>query len=116
MIPGAIIIKSMQAPGFRATTLGKSTKTKAGIPLSAVSLLHDHRQHLQVAGWTAPELYRRNRSKGIAWLRFWSIKDIFVILSRDGSIKFQYFNETGKPITQTAFPRRRAGEKQAIQW
>lgn len=39
---------------------------KPRINKTALEWLRAHRQALRTAGWTSPELYRRNKSKGIA--------------------------------------------------
>ena len=72
----------------------------------ALGWLKKHRQVLKQAGWTSPELYRRNKSRGLAWLLIWDRPGLDILLSNNGGIVFQYVNETGTAIAQTAFPRR----------
>lgn len=81
--------------------------SKTGKPLLtpspiALQWLHAHRSDLRQAGWKAPELYRRNKSKGLAWMSLWDRTGITVSLSPGGTIFFQYINGHGLTIRQTA--------------
>ncbi len=69
----------------------------------ALVWLQDHRQELLQSGWTAAELYRRNKSLGIVWLGLWRRADLKVSLLNDGIILF-CFKEGGAP--QTARPKK----------
>lgn len=53
-------------------------------------------------GWTATELYRRNKSRGLSWISLWQRADLEVSLLNDGIILFSFKNG-GAP--QTARPR-----------
>lgn len=44
---------------------------------------------LTQAGWSRPELFRRNRARrGIAWLPLWADKDVTANLTAEGFIRF----------------------------
>jgi hypothetical protein len=59
---------------------------------------------LTLAGWTRPELFRRNRARrGIAWLARWADKDASAHLAADGCIRFT-IARGGRTCTQTARP------------
>ena len=66
----------------------------------------EHKKELLAAGWTSAELYRGNKSRGIAWLTIWDKPHLEPSLLQNGSIMFLYFNKTGNLITQSAFPQR----------
>ena len=71
---------------------------------AAVSWLRGHRDELRKAGWTAPELWRLDKSKGIAWLGIWSKPDVQVTLGPAGRIIFRFADAFGRTIQQTAWP------------
>lgn len=87
---------------YTQTDTGTGRKHVKPSPL-ALSWLLEHRQELKQTGWTAGELYRCNKSKGIIWLRQWSNPNVEVSLRSDGSIVF-LFKDRG--VTQTARPRK----------
>ena len=70
----------------------------------ALDWLQEHRQALRLNGWTWAELYRRNRSKGLAWMGIWDRDGLEITSNDDGSIIFQFKTATGQEITQTARP------------
>ncbi|WP_446011362.1 hypothetical protein [Candidatus Electrothrix sp.] len=61
----------------------------------AVAWLADHRTALKAAGWTAKELYRRNRSPGVGWSRLWKKEDLKVVLEPSGRIVFTFSDALG---------------------
>ena len=71
----------------------------------AVAWLAEHRIALKAAGWTAKELYRRNRSPGVGWLRLWKKEDLKAILEPSGRIIFTFSGALGNLIQQTAIPQ-----------
>ncbi len=71
----------------------------------AVAWLAEHRPALKAAGWTAGELYRRDRSRGMGWLRLWNKEDLKAVFDPSGRIVFTFINGTGQRITQTAVPQ-----------
>jgi hypothetical protein len=72
----------------------------------AVKWLAGNRQALKAAGWTMRELYRRNRSKGLAWVSLWDQPGLSVALESGGVISFHFLTTTGQKIRQTAYPRK----------
>lgn len=59
---------------------------------------------LTLAGWTRPELFRRNRARrGIAWLALWADKAATADLTAEGCIRFT-ITRGGRACTQTARP------------
>jgi len=74
-----------------------------GAPPAALAWLHEYRARLKAAGWTGRELYRRNKSKGILWMRLWNRPDLQISIMPDGIIEF-WFMEHGSSIRQTAGP------------
>lgn len=78
----------------------------------AIKWLEKHRQQLLANEWTAPELYRRNKSKGICFCTtVWNKTDVNISIQKNGSIAFKYLNETGRYITQTAYSERSRNRK-----
>ena len=53
-------------------SIGLNFSIVGGIDLKVRPKNKINRQELKYAGWTAGELYRRNKSKGIVWLYQWS--------------------------------------------
>ncbi|MCI5151134.1 MAG: hypothetical protein D3916_17425, partial [Candidatus Electrothrix sp. MAN1_4] len=51
------------------------------------------------------ELYRRNRSPGLGWLRLWEKEDLNVVLEPSGRIFFTFSDALGKLIQQTSIPQ-----------
>jgi hypothetical protein len=81
-----------------------SPKRASSLPSPiALTWLQDHRQALKAAGWTAAELYRRNKSKGIAWCGLWDKPFLEVYLQPGGVIEFECVMH-GRDIHQTAGP------------
>ncbi len=76
-------------------------------PANAVDWLQKHRAELKAAGWTAPEMYRRNRSIGIALVGAWNKNSVRVRLTQKGAIEFRWLDLMGKPVFQTAWPESR---------
>ena len=70
-----------------------------------------HRLDLLSAGWNPSELYRRNKSRGIAWMKIWGRPGLIVAVGRSGEIVFRFKNTAKKSVQQTAFPRRDYGNK-----
>jgi hypothetical protein len=93
----------------RVATIASTYKTSAHqqkpSPL-AVAWLKDKRQVLKAAGWTARELYRRNKSKGLVWEGIWNKEALTLIIKDDGVIAFQFPTVTGQMITQTTRPQK----------
>jgi len=79
--------------------------------LVAHKWISQHRLELLGFEWKPAELYRRNKSLGIAWLNIWDKPNLDMFLGRKGEIVFHFKNTVGKNIQQTAFPRRRYGNK-----
>jgi len=78
---------------------------KQGGRISPVALewLQEHRQALRQTGWTGRELYRRNKSKGIAWCDQWNKPFFKAYLHDDGVIEFE-FVDGGRDVILTARP------------
>jgi len=99
-------------PGVNHNATARAPK---GNTFSSFNTAHkwilQHRQELLDTGWNSSELYRRNKSLGIAWLRIWDKPGVDVNVGRKGEIVFYFKNTTGKKIQQTAFPRRHYGNK-----
>lgn len=70
----------------------------------AVAWLRSNKTALQQGGWTAPEQYRRNKSRGIAWLRLWGKPSLVAYLEPGGLIRFEFIDDIGRGVTQTARP------------
>jgi hypothetical protein len=84
-----------------------STETDRGRTfMVAHSWISHHHLKLKQAGWTAPELYRRNRSKGIIWLELWDDKAATPSLGDNGEIIFTIIRHDRK-IVQTAWPKKK---------
>lgn len=73
----------------------------------ALTWLLEHRQQLKTAGWTVAEIYRRNKSRGIAWCGLWEQPFLKVTLLESGVIEFEAVI-SGKDIVQTARPMKQA--------
>jgi hypothetical protein len=69
----------------------------------ALEWLREQRQALKAAVWTMAGLYRRNRSKGLAWSGIWVQPLLKVYLHDSGIIEFECVI-AGKDIIQTARP------------
>ncbi len=86
----------------------RKKRSGRGLPkltkLSFVALewVREHREELCKAGWTAAELYRRNKSRGVLWLTVWSTPDVEVSLQPDGAIQFKIDN---RGVTLAARPK-----------
>jgi hypothetical protein len=78
----------------------------------ALKWLRDHKVVLRLAGWTAPELYRRNKSRGLAWIALWGNDFLEVTLDDDGVIVFRFKSVSDRTITQTARPMKRKSWRQ----
>lgn len=67
-----------------------------------------HIEELLQVGWTRTGLYRRNKSLGVAMMdNVWEQPNLQVSLTEEGCIRFQYVNQAGANIVQTAWPRGR---------
>jgi hypothetical protein len=69
----------------------------------ALKWLWENRQALQCNGWTMAGLYRRNKSRGIAWAGLWEQPFLKAYLYDNGVIEFECVI-AGKDIIQTARP------------
>jgi hypothetical protein len=71
----------------------------------------DHLPELQQAGWTRAELLRAGRFQypcgtwGAAWGDVWLKPGATVAIGEQGAIRWTWFNETGKAISQTMRPK-----------
>jgi hypothetical protein len=81
----------------------KKKPSRVFISPVAVEWLREHRQALKAAGWTMRELYRRNRSRGLAWARVWDKMGMTATLQ--GEVITITFDDNGRTIKQTARPR-----------
>jgi hypothetical protein len=90
----------------REGLLGFLLEQKKRLPSpTALAWLLEHREALDDTGWTAPELYRRNKSRGIAWMPIWNRPGLLVDLAHGGVIQFD-FQGTRGTTRQTARPRK----------
>lgn len=69
----------------------------------ALAWLLAHRLELKAAGWTGRELYQRNKSKSIMWLKIWNRPGLEAKLTGSGIVEF-WFSKNGKLVRQTARP------------
>ncbi len=96
-----------QAGGAELSVTGQTSATagKQGKPPAVAKIwLIKHRQELKVFGWSAGELWRRNKSKrGLAWMLVWKRPGLQVDLTTDGVIQF-IFPSTRGTVKQTARP------------
>jgi hypothetical protein len=72
----------------------------------AVKWLRKNRAALHCNGWTKTELYRRNKSRGIAWVGLWDQPGLSVAIESGGTISFSFKTLTGQTIRQTAWPKK----------
>jgi hypothetical protein len=72
----------------------------------ALSWLAENRKALQCNCWTMAELYRRNKSRGIAWVSLWDQPGLDVVIESSGAISFHFLTATGQKIRQTAWPKK----------
>jgi hypothetical protein len=86
---------------------GPSCGPKMGMRISPVALswLRKNRAALAL-GWTKAELYRRNKSRGIAWVGLWDHPGLSVAIESGGTISFSFKTPTGQTIRQTAWPKK----------
>ncbi len=82
-------------------TRGRATRKRPSVV--ALAWLREHRAALKAAGWTMAELYRANKSKGIAWVTFWDRNFLKVYLHENGVIEFECV-DGGRDAIQTARP------------
>jgi hypothetical protein len=110
----AEIIQLLREPKDNHNPSARKSRDKLS---SSFTIAHEwisqHRFELRAAGWTNPEFYRRNKSRGIAWMKIWGRPGLDVIFGRSGEIVFRFKNTAGKSVQQTAFPRRHYGKKQS---
>ncbi|MFH2122522.1 MAG: hypothetical protein ABIJ50_03420 [Pseudomonadota bacterium] len=78
-------------------------RDKRRISPVALQWLREHRQELKAAGWTAKELYRRNKAEGICWSGIWDKPFFKAYLLEKGVIEFE-FVDGGRVVIQTARP------------
>lgn len=78
-------------------------RDKRRISPVALQWLREHRQELKAAGWTARELYRRNKAEGICWSGIWDKPLCKAYLLEKGVIEFE-FVDGGREVIQTARP------------
>jgi TubC N-terminal docking domain len=87
----------------------RSTSINLPSPIALAWLL-EHRDALDKAGWTRPELYRRNKSKrSIAWLKLWDMPFLQVYLHDSGVIEFEC-SINNRDFFQTTIPNRKPYE------
>lgn len=98
---------SDQVAGKDAATTAFLVKKKIKPSPLALEWLRVHKNVLLLAGWTAPELYRRDKSRGLAWVSLWDKESLEVSIKEDGVIVFQFQSATKRTITQTARPTNR---------
>jgi hypothetical protein len=72
----------------------------------AVKWLRKNRAALHCHGWAMAELYRRNKSRGIAWVGLWDHPGLSVAIESGGTISFSFKTLTGQTIKQTAWPKK----------
>lgn len=65
--------------------------------------INQHMEQLLKNGWTKPELFRRNKARGIAWLKLWGDPEVKPTIGDNGQILF-LIQRLGKIICQTAWP------------
>ena len=82
----------------------KRITTKPKPSLVAVEWLKARRNQLCACGWTSRELYRRNKSIGLMWMKIWEQPSCEISIQNNGVIVFQFQSAIGQPITQTARP------------
>ncbi|MBV5339416.1 MAG: hypothetical protein J0665_07640 [Deltaproteobacteria bacterium] len=86
--------------------LARMKQVHTSMSFIAISWLAVNRAHLKAAGWTMRELYRRNKSKGIAWAGLWDMPGLTVTIEGSGCISFYFQAATGQKIKQTAWPKK----------
>jgi hypothetical protein len=99
--------KPTPAPTACENQDGQSCGHQMGMRISPVALswLCENRRVLQCNGWTMAELYRRNKSRGIAWVGLWDHPGLSVAIESGGVISFNFLTATGQRIRQTAWPK-----------
>ncbi|BCO08794.1 hypothetical protein GF1_11700 [Desulfolithobacter dissulfuricans] len=76
---------------------------------AAFPWLMEHLPELLAAGWTRPELFRRDKTAwpvgrwGVAWLSVWSKKNLTIALGVQGELTFS-FPSSGRQIVQRTYP------------
>lgn len=69
--------------------------------------LNPNLSDLRAAGWTRPELFRRNRNRrGLAWLPLWADPDVTPALTAGGAVQFT-IRRRDRTCIQTARPQSR---------
>ncbi len=81
-------------------------QARANISPVALSWLRENKVQLRKQGWRPSELWRRNKSKGIAWAGVWDLPGLSVTIESAGSLSFHFLTATGQTIKQTAWPKR----------
>lgn len=98
--------KAAGAPSDDEQTAPAPATCRCQISPVALAWLQGHRQQLRAAGWTMADLYRRNKSRGIAWVGLWDMPGLSVAIESGGAISFNFQDVTGKRLRQTAWPRK----------
>jgi len=80
-------------------------QARANISPVALSWLRENKVQLRKQGWRPSELWRRNKSKGIAWAGVWNLPGLSVTIESAGSLSFHFLTATGQTIKQTAWPK-----------
>ncbi len=85
-------------------TLDRARRTEVKLPSPvALAWLKKNKEALRCNGWTAAELFRRNKSKqGLAWIGIWQRIDLEPLLLAGGVIQF-FLKDRG--TIQTARPK-----------
>jgi len=91
---------------LRTTTPAPPKPRNVGISPIALSWLRSNKAELHRHGWRPSELWRRNKSKGIAWAGVWNLPGLSVTIESAGSLSFHFLAATGQTIKQTAWPKR----------
>jgi hypothetical protein len=105
--------KAAAAPRLNDQAPGILPQAPERINIVALSWLRENRQGLKAAGWPANQLWRRNKSRGIAWMSIWGMPGLSVAIQSDGCICF-HFLDNGKQIKQTAWPQGKLKSKRRI--
>ncbi len=84
-------------------TMEEPTPQKGQMSPVALEWLQEHRQALKAAGWTARELWRRNKSTGICWCGLWD-KPFFKAYLHDNGVIEMECVIAGRDCAQTARP------------
>ncbi len=114
LLIGATVDRHLKTnrPGSRRALLSPDSGDqcfKAAFPW-----VQDHLQKLLAAGWTRPELFRRDRCAwplrkwGLCWLPIWKKTNVKIKIEDSGQLIFSFTGVDGRRIEQTAFPQHTA--------